>query len=93
MFTVNRMALTDKQLKQLRRSPVPQVGNRLARAIELAETTQIAVGAAVGESNTYVSDVARGRYQTITVEKAHKFAVHFGCCIEDLFPPRVAVAS
>ena len=34
----------------------------------------------------YVSDVARGRYRTITVENAWKFAAYFGCRIEDLFP-------
>ena len=34
----------------------------------------------------YVSDVARRRYRTITVENAWKFAAYFGCRIEDLFP-------
>ena len=35
----------------------------------------------------YVSDVARQRYRTITVENARKFANYFGCSIADLFPP------
>lgn len=33
----------------------------------------------------YVSDVVRGRFRTITVENAQKFADFFGCAIEDLF--------
>ena len=38
-------------------------------------------------ATVHVSDVARRRYRTITVENARKFARYFGCSIEDLFPP------
>ena len=82
------MALTKHQLKTLREAPVDS-GNRVQMAIDLANETQTSVAKAVGLPYTYVSDTARGRYQTITVENARKFAEFFGCAIEDLFP-RVA---
>lgn len=65
----------------------------MARAFELAKVTQLEVATATGLPQPYISDVARNRYQTITVENAHKFADYFGCTIEDLFPAREAVAS
>lgn len=86
------MTLTKTQLKALREADAAPVGNRLQRAIDLAGETQTSVAKAVELPYTYVSDTARGRYQTITVENAHKFADHFGCAIEDLFPSRQAVA-
>lgn len=85
------MTLTAKQLKELRATPAD--GNRVAKAIELADVTQAVLAAAIGETQPYISDVARNRYQTITVAKAHKFAEFFGCTIDDLFPAREAVAS
>lgn len=66
--------------------------------MDLLELTQAALAerlAGIGYAVTqqYISDVARGRYATITVENAYKFAEFFGCSIEDLFPARQAVAS
>ena len=78
--------LSKKQLAVLRadlESPGP---NRVASAISLARVTQGAVARALGLPQPYISDVARGRYQTITVRNARKFAEYFGCAIEDLFP-------
>ncbi len=40
----------------------------------------------VGLPQPYISDVARGRYQTITLRNARKLAEYFGCAIDDLFP-------
>jgi transcriptional regulator with XRE-family HTH domain len=83
------MALTAQQLRELMaRTPVS--GNRLAHAIELAGITQTALAAAIGLPNTYISDTARGRYQTITVENAHRFAEYFGVSIDVLFPSKEA---
>ncbi len=80
--------LTAKQLAVLRAEPGT---NRVAKAIALAGVTQGAVAAALGFPQPYISDVARRRYQTITVANARKFAHYFGCSIEDLFPaPRPA---
>jgi hypothetical protein len=36
--------------------------------------------------DSYISDLARGRYGTVNVTTAHKFAEYFQCRIEDLFP-------
>jgi DNA-binding XRE family transcriptional regulator len=75
--------LTRRQLAILRGTPGT---NRVAAAISLAGVSQMTVAAAIGVSQAYVSDVARGRYATITVASAGKFARYFGCSIEDLFP-------
>jgi len=75
--------LTKQQLAMLRTEPGT---NRVARAIDLAGVTQVTVADALGLPQPYVSDVARRRYKTITVENARKFAKFFGCSIEDLFP-------
>ncbi len=61
--------------------------NRVARAMALAGVTQVTVAQSTGLAQPYISDVARGRYRTITVDNARKFARFFGCSIEDLFPP------
>ena len=76
--------LTEEQLAVVRSEPG---ANRVAKAMALAGVTQTAVAKALGVSQAYVSDVARRRYRTITVESARKFARYFGCCIEELFPP------
>lgn len=86
------MALTDKQLKQLRRAPVSS-GNRLLAAIALAGTSQVKVAAALGLPVSYVGDVVRGRWNDLGLTKAHRFAQHFGCAIEDLFPARERVSA
>ena len=76
--------LTEQQLATLRVEPGV---NRVAKAISLAGVTQVTLAEAIGLPQPYISDVARGRYRTITVENARKFADYFGCSIEDLFPP------
>jgi transcriptional regulator with XRE-family HTH domain len=85
------MRLTGTQLLQLRKARA--TGNRVARAAELAGVTLANIATEANLPYTYVSDVSRNRYQTVTVENAHKFADYFGCAIEDLFPAREAVAS
>jgi transcriptional regulator with XRE-family HTH domain len=85
------MALSDRKLKQLRSTQLGETGNRLATALELSETTQMALAEAIGLTQGYVSNVARGKH-AVTVENAHKFADFFGCAIEDLFPAKQAVA-
>ena len=41
---------------------------------------------ATGFASPYVSNVASGRYRTITVTNALKFARVFNCGVSDLFP-------
>ena len=76
--------LSKEQLAVLRSEPG---ANRVAKAMSLAGVTQTVLAKALGLTQPYVSDVARGRYRTITVENARKFAQYFGCSIDDLFPP------
>ena len=76
-------SLTEQQLAVLRLEPG---SNRVARAMALTGVTQVNLAKALGLTQPYVSDVARERYRTITVENARKFASYFGCRIEDLFP-------
>lgn len=81
------MKLTVKQLRELRAHPAH--GNRVGLALAMTQTTQLEMAATTGLMQPYISDVARNRYQTITVEKARIFADYFGCAIEDLFPARL----
>ena len=79
--------LSKKQLALLRANSAKLPGwNRLGLAISLAGVTQGVVARAVGLPQPYISDVARGRYQTITLRNARKLADYFGCAIDDLFP-------
>lgn len=87
------MELTAKQLNELRSSPVTETGNRLGRAIKISGVSLSAIHDETELSVSYISDTARGRYRTITVDNASKLAGFFGCAIEDLFPSRQAVAS
>jgi transcriptional regulator with XRE-family HTH domain len=82
------MRLTLEQLAELRDTPLGATGNRLARAIELSGVTLSQIHEATGLSVSYVSDTARGRYKTITVDNGDKLARFFGCQIEDLFLER-----
>lgn len=92
MYSVGVMSvLSARKLRELRATATE--GNRVATAIDLARVTQIDVATGTGLPQPYISDVARNRYQTITVENARKFADFFGCQIEDLFPAKEAVAS
>lgn len=85
------MRLTPTQIGELRRTGV-ETANRIAKAIELCGLSRVDVAKGTDLPYTYVTDVASGRFQTITVENAHKFAQFFGARIEDLFPARQAVA-
>lgn len=82
------MPLSTRKVHELRHAEAGATGNKVAKAIELAEVTQTEVAVATGLPQPYISDVARGRYSTITVENAHKLADYFGCTIEDLFPAK-----
>jgi transcriptional regulator with XRE-family HTH domain len=80
--------LTADQLNALRAIPGSSVRNRVRIAMALTGASQGELVEATGFTQPYVSNVVRGRYQTITVGNAHKFADFFGCAIEDLFPAR-----
>ncbi len=81
------MKLSASKLRELRGAEAIN-GSRLAKAIDLADLTQAETADGVSLTQPYVSDVARGRHDTITVDNARKFAAFFGCAIEDLNPAR-----
>ena len=57
--------LTEQQFAVLR----SELGsNRVAKAMALAGVTQVTLATALRLTQPYVSDVARGRHRTITVE-------------------------
>jgi transcriptional regulator with XRE-family HTH domain len=82
------LPLTATQLRKLRATPVAASGNRLQFALDLAEITQVDLADRLGMTNTQVSDAARGRYETMRLDNAQKFAGAFGCLVDDLFPVR-----
>lgn len=82
------MALTPKQVKELRALPVGPEGNRVKAAIRLSGESQAAVARALEWVQPYLSNVARGKFDDITVDNARALAEHFGCAIEDLFPAK-----
>lgn len=84
------MKFTIHQLRELRLADAEVTGNRLAKAMELAELTQAQLADALNLTQPYVSDVVRGRHATITLENAYKFCEYFGCEVRDLFPKRAA---
>lgn len=87
------MALTPKKLRKLRQAPVGPAGNRVALAIKLSEQKQGTVATHLALTQSYLSNVCRGRFKDITVANASMFAEYFGCAIEDLWPNKTAVAS
>ena len=80
--------LTKIHIAALRREDRQEPGNRLRHAFEQSGVTQQEVANALGWAQAYISDVVCGRYATITVAVAHKFAGYFGVPIEDLFPAK-----
>ena len=84
--------LTRKQLNSLRveKKSGP---NRLKRAMQLADVTQEQVAAAVGVSQSHISEIANGNYSRLPIDMVQNLAGYFGCSTDDLFPARQAVAS
>jgi len=79
------MMLTRPQRAKLRAAKTGP--NRLKLAIALDETTQDAVAKAIGIRQSYVAAIANGNYSRLPLETARSLARHFGCAIEELFPP------
>jgi transcriptional regulator with XRE-family HTH domain len=84
--------LTKDQVETLKRSRV-RGRNRLAKAMELADVTQVQIAAKTTFTQSYISRVKNGNYSDLPGETMRAFADYFGCAIEDLFPAREAVAS
>ena len=84
--------LETRQLKSLRAAPIPEVGNRVALAVELTGKKQGDVADDLEMSQSQLSDICRGRFPDPQLSTLRKLAAYFGCQIEDLFPSREAVA-
>ena len=83
---MKRNGLTPDQAVALERLPLDGKPNRLGLALAIAAITQVDLAEATGFTQPYISAVIAGRYQTITVENARRFADFFGVSIETLFP-------
>jgi transcriptional regulator with XRE-family HTH domain len=59
----------------------------------LAEINQIQLAAALGCTQPSVSRIINGQYSSIALDTTRELATLFGCEVDDLFPPREAVAS
>lgn len=84
--------LSRDKLKQLRAEPLGASPNRVRRARELAELTQVQIAAATGLTQAFISSIENGDYSDVTLTTSRALARFFGCQIEDLFPSREAVA-
>jgi len=84
------MPLTRKQLTQLRSADAAP--NRLREAMQLAEVTQVVLAGELSITQSHVSEIVNGNYSRLPLDTAQRFAVFFGCAVEDLFPAREAVA-
>jgi transcriptional regulator with XRE-family HTH domain len=76
--------LTKVHIQTLRRLPTAE--NRLAKAAQLGGITRSDLARDLGFTQSYVGDVSRSRYRTITLSNARKFAKYFSCSVDDLFP-------
>jgi transcriptional regulator with XRE-family HTH domain len=76
--------LTSEQISDLR--AIEASPNRVKRAMALAGVTQEQVASAIGTSQSHVAEICNGNYSRLPLETARRFAQHFGCLIEDLFP-------
>lgn len=86
------LVLSKQQVDVLKRSRA-RGRNRVERAMELAEVTQVIVADATGLTQSYISRIKNGQYTDLPGETMRTMADYFGCAIEDLFPAREAVAS
>lgn len=85
------MKLTQEQSAALKRMPSDRP-NRLAIAFALTGTRQAEACEVLGLLPSQVSQLVRGDYKSVSVERARQFADFFGCQIEDLFPSKSEVA-
>jgi DNA-binding XRE family transcriptional regulator len=83
--------LTPEQLEALRALPLAGMPNKVDVALTLAKAKQSDIIKAYEDDldSSSVHRVVNGKYTTLDLELARKFAAFFGCQIEDLFPSRL----
>lgn len=84
--------LTKDQLESLKRSRA-KGRNRLSKAMDLADITQVQLAEKTGFTQSYISRILNGRYSDLPGETMRTLSEAFGCAMEDLFPAREAIAS
>lgn len=87
------MPLTPEQVHALRSVPLGSMPNKVRLARAMLGVRQTVVAEANALTSPQLSDIERGGYKDIPLEKTRSLADYFGCAIEDLFPARDAVAS
>jgi hypothetical protein len=82
--------LTPEQLEARRALPLAGMPNKVDVALTLAKAKQADIVQAYDYEldASAVHRVVNGKYVTLDVNLARKFAEFFGCQIEDLFPAR-----
>lgn len=82
----HRIRLTPEQIEALRSVPLASQPNKVRLARHMLHLRQGEVASAVGVAAAQLSDIERGDYKDIPLEKSRALAEFFGCAIEDLFP-------
>lgn len=80
--------LSEQQLAQLRKAPAEP--NRVRRAMELLELTQVQVADGVGVTQSHINKIVNGNYTSLPLDTAQRLAEYFGCPTDLLFPSRAA---
>lgn len=87
------MPLTPEQVVALRSVPLGAMPNKVRLARTMLDLKAIDVADAVGFHKVQLSDIERGEYKDIPLEKTRALADYFRCPIEDLFPAREAMSA
>lgn len=87
------MPLTPEQVSALRSVPLGAMPNKVRLARTMLDEQATDVARTLHFLKSQLSDIERGEYKDIPLEKTRALADYFGCAIEDLFPAREQVAS
>lgn len=82
--------LTPEQIDALQLLPLGDAPNKLRMALALASARQTDIVEEAGVTASSVSDIVNGKYSSLDIELARKFADFFNCSLEILFPKRAA---
>lgn len=87
------MALTPEQVHALRSVPLGAMPNKVRLARTMLSKQQREIAVALGVAVPVLSEIERGEYKDVALERARALAAFFGCEIVDLFPAREAVSA
>lgn len=84
--------LTPEQVLALRSVPLGSMPNKVRLARTMLGLSQGDVARELDFNQPLLSQIERGDYGDVMLERSRAIADLFGCSIEDLFPSREAVA-